>query len=110
MKNLLLLPLLIFSLVAQAEWTHRYPKVDGQRHLDWPERQIRIRSLADSTEKVLKTVSIAGQFGFDIHPSEDILAYAWPVNDDLNLFVADTNDLSPVNNLTPGKTYIQGPA
>ena len=32
MKNLLLIPLLIFSLVAQAEWTHRYPKVDGQRH------------------------------------------------------------------------------
>ena len=105
-----------FSRVTELDGHSRNPRLSGDglslyySHLDWPERQIRIRSLADSTEKVLKTVSIAGQFGFDIHPSEDILAYAWPVNDDLNLFVADTNDLSPVNNLTPGKTYIQGPA
>lgn len=105
-----------FSRLTELDGHSRNPRLSGDglslyySHLDWPERQIRIRSLADSTEKVLKTVSIAGQFGFDIHPSEDILAYAWPVNDDLNLFVADTNDLSPVNNLTPGKTYIQGPA
>jgi TolB protein len=105
-----------FSRVTELDGHSRNPRLSGDglslyySHLDWPERQIRILSLADSTEKVLKTVSIAGQFGFDIHPSEDILAYAWPVNDDLNLFVADTNDLSPVNNLTPGKTYIQGPA
>ena len=30
--RLILLTLLMFSLVTQAEWTNRYPKVDGQRH------------------------------------------------------------------------------
>ncbi|MDG1312096.1 MAG: CehA/McbA family metallohydrolase [Porticoccaceae bacterium] len=106
----------IFNKITELDGHSRNPRLssDGASlyfsHLDWPERQIRVRSLADGKEKVLKTVSIAGQFGFDIHPLRDVLAYAWPVHDDLNLVVADVNDLAPVNNLTPGKTYVQGPA
>lgn len=106
----------LFSKITALDGHSRNPRLssDGTSlyfsHLDWPERQIRRRSLVDGTETVLKTVSIAGQFGFDIHPEKDILAYAWPVNDDLNLVVADLDNLEPFSNLTPGNAYVQGPA
>ena len=64
----------LFSKITALDGHSRNPRLssDGTSlyfsHLDWPERQIRRRSLVDGTETVLKTVSIAGQFGFDIHP------------------------------------------
>ncbi len=79
-------------------------------HLDWPERQIRSLNLESGEETILKTDSIGGQFSFDMHPTKDVVSYTWPVNDDLNLMLADVAKLNPIINLTPGRTYIQDPA
>ena len=105
-----------FDRVTELDGHSRNPRLssDGTQlyysHLDWPERQIRRRSLIDGSEQIVKTVSIAGQLSFDVHPQQPVLAYNWPVQDDLNLMVADANTPAPSNNLTPGRAYIQDPA
>ncbi|MGB2074368.1 MAG: hypothetical protein ACPHYE_04000, partial [Henriciella sp.] len=46
-------------------------------HLDWPARQIRRMDLATGDDDVIQSTSIAGQASFDVHPQEDIIAFAW---------------------------------
>ena len=106
----------LMTMITDLDGHSRNPRLssDGETlffsHLDWPERQIRSLNLVSGEESLLKTDSIGGQFSFDLHPTKDILGYNWPVNDDLNLILADVSQLNPIINLTPGKAYIQDPA
>ena len=104
------------TMVTDLDGHSRNPRLssDGRTlffsHLDWPERQIRSLSLESGKETILKTDSIGGQFSFDMHPTKDVVGYTWPVNDDLNLMLADVAIFNSIINLTPGSTYVQDPA
>ena len=104
------------TMITDLDGHSRNPRVsaDGKilyfTHLDWPKREIRSLHMTTGKQSVIKTDSIAGQFSFDIHPQEDLLSYNWAVGDDLNLTIVDVNELHPVTNITPGRTYVQDPA
>ncbi|MGB2388261.1 MAG: CehA/McbA family metallohydrolase [Henriciella sp.] len=78
-------------------------------HLDWPARQIRRMDLATGDDDVIQSTSIAGQASFDVHPQEDIIAFAWPDADDYRILTSDLNDPAPTGELTEGPSYAYQP-
>lgn len=79
-------------------------------HADGPHRTLRIRNLASGSDEITVEQTLTYHFTADSHPTQDLIVYSAPIDNDYHLFTMDLNDKRVKHRITEGNPYALSPA
>lgn len=73
-------------------------------------RVLRQRNFADGTDNIVQAQTLTYHLTSDAHPSQDLIVYSAPIDNDYHLFTMDLNDQAVSQRLTSGSSFALTPA
>lgn len=75
-----------------------------------PHRVLRQRDFTAGTDVIVQAQTLTYHLTSDVHPSQDLLVYSAPIDNDYHLFTMDLDDTRVSHRLTDGKSFAVSPA
>lgn len=79
-------------------------------HGDGPHRVLRARDFVAGSDQIVHSETLTYHLTADVHPSERLIVYSAPIDNDYHLWTMDLDDPRVVHRLTEGSPYAITPA